>query len=386
MNILHLTQTDINSDARILKEINSIASAYSEMKVSGIGVANHNEFHKVKEDKKMVIYLIALKSRSWRFVPTVVKHSCSLIELTSKMLFKALSLRPQVVHCNDTLVLPLGVIIKLFTGAKLIYDAHELESNRNGLSKTLGRMTLFVEKLLWRFIDKLIVVSPSISVWYQENIGKKQTEIIMNSPVMNESVIQDDKAYLRKKFNIPDSSKIFLYIGILGEGRGIDLITEAFKKNDLSSHLIFLGYGELKDKLVDLSKEYQNIHVHDAVPHNEVVSIAKSADVGLCFIQNVSLSDYYCLPNKLFEYAFAELPVLASNFPDISMVVEKYNLGKCSDLDSESIYNAIKEFEIMLELPKISVSDLYDLSWSAQEEKLVGMYEDVIKSIKKENK
>lgn len=41
------------------------------------------------------------------------------------------------------------------------------------------------------------------------------------------------------------------------------------------------------------------------------------------------------------------------------MVVEKYNLGKCSDLDSLNIYNAIKKFELMEELPKINASDLY---------------------------
>ena len=386
MNILHLTHTDINSDSRILKEMQSISTYSSKYKVSGIGVTLDEEQHKTKKDNEIDIYSINLISRKWRFLPTILRHSCSLIELTSKMLFKAIKLKPQIIHCNDTLVLPLGVILKIFTGAKLIYDAHELESNRNGLSKILGKITLFVEKLLWRFIDTLIVVSPSIAIWYQENIGEKVTEIIMNSPVLKISNDEVDKLYFRKKFNISEGSKIFLYIGILGEGRGIDLIVEAFKNNELKSHLIFLGYGELKDKLINLSKKYENIHVHDAVPHNEVVSIAKSADVGLCFIQNVSLSDYYCLPNKLFEYAFAEIPVLASNFPDISMVVEKYNIGKCSDLNSESIYNAIKEFEQIEELPRINASDLYDLSWSAQEEKLVKMYKDLIESINKEKK
>lgn len=388
MNILHITHTDINSDSRILKEMLSIANMNSDNKVKGIGVSINEEAHKTKRDEKLEIYSISLKSRNWRFLPTIIRHILSLIEIASKMIFKAINLKPHIVHCNDTVVLPLGVIIKLLTGSKLIYDAHELESNRNGISNILSKITLWTERLLWRYIDKLIVVSPSICTWYQEAIGSKQTEIIMNSPVINNynSDAKDCKSYFRNKFNIPDGSKIFLYIGILGRGRGIDLILEAFKKGGLSSHIVFLGYGEFKDRLVELSKEYQNIHVHDAVPHNEVVSIAKSADVGLCFIQNVSLSDYYCLPNKLFEYAFAEIPVLASNFPDISVVVEKYNLGKCSDLNSESIYNAIKEFELMKELPKIKANDLYDLSWGSQEEKLVRLYEDVIKSIKEEKK
>ncbi len=387
MNVLHLTHTDINSDSRILKELESL-SKNKKVRITALGVHMNEENKKYKKIEHVKIYSINLNSRKLIFLPAFIKHSLSVIELTLKMIFNSFKAKPSIIHCHDTLVLPLGVLVKLFTGSKLIYDAHELESNRNGLSNTLGKMTFFVEKLLWRFIDKIIVVSPSISDWYQKNIGIKSTEIIMNSPILSENNfdIKNDKLYFRNKFNIPDSSKIFLYIGILSEGRGIDLLIEAFKKIDLSSHLIFLGYGEFKNRLVELSKEHDNIHVHDAVPHNEVVSIAKSADVGLCFIQNVSLSDYYCLPNKLFEYAFAEIPVLASKFPDISMVVEKYNIGKCSDLDSESIYNAIKEFEQIEELPRINASDLYDLSWSAQEEKLVKMYEDLIKSINKEKK
>jgi glycosyltransferase involved in cell wall biosynthesis len=387
MNVLHLTHTDINSDSRILKELESL-SKNKKVRITALGVHMNEENKKYKKIEHVKIYSINLNSRKLIFFPAFIKHSLSVIELTLKMIFNSFKAKPSIIHCHDTLVLPLGVLVKLFTGSKLIYDAHELESNRNGLSNTLGKMTFFVEKLLWRFIDKIIVVSPSISDWYQKNIGIKSTEIIMNSPILSENSfdIKDDKLYFRNKFNISDSSKIFLYIGILSEGRGIDLLIEAFKKSDLSSHLIFLGYGEFKNRLVELSKEHQNIHVHDAVPHNEVVSIAKSADVGLCFIQNVSLSDYYCLPNKLFEYAFAEIPILASDFPDIAMVVEKYNLGKCSDLTSESIYNAIKEFEHIEKLPRINTSDLYDLSWSAQEEKLVKMYKDLIESINKEKK
>ena len=37
----------------------------------------------------------------------------------------------------------------------------------------------------------------------------------------------------------------------------------------------------------------------------KLTNLIKEADVGLCLVENVSLSDYYCLPNKLFEYAFA---------------------------------------------------------------------------------
>ena len=140
------------------------------------------------------------------------------------------------------------------------------------------------------------------------------------------------------------------------------------------------GYGELGNELKSLASRYSNIYVHDAVPHAQVTAVAKSADVGLCFIQNVSLSDYYCLPNKLFEYAFSEIPVLASNFPDISNVVNNYNLGVCSDLTPKSVYKAIKNFEDLNKLPKINLENLYDLTWEAQEGKILKLYKEILEN------
>jgi glycosyltransferase involved in cell wall biosynthesis len=377
MNILHLTHTDINSDSRILKEINSLNNANKEYIVSGIGVVLNEELHKTKQNNSINIQSIDLKTRNWVSVPTALRHIFSLIELTFKMILKIIKLKPEVIHCHDTLVLPLGAIVKIYTGAKLIYDAHELESEKNGLTKTLGRMTLFVEKILWKSIDALIVVSPSIDSWYEENIGNKYTEIILNSPEFKDS--EDiDKMYLRKKFSIPYDSKIYIYIGILAAGRGIDLIIDSFINLNNKIHLVFLGYGEYRDKLIKLSLQYSHIHLHDSVPHEDVVSIAKSADVGLCLIENISLSDFFCLPNKLFEYAFSEIPVLASNFPDISKVVQQYNLGKCCELNSESVHQAIRDFDEGGRLPKIDLESLYNLSWGAQDGKLLKLYKKIL--------
>ena len=84
----------------------------------------------------------------------------------------------------------------------------------------------------------------------------------------------------------------------------------------------------------------------------------------------------------MFEYCFAEIPVLASDFPDISQTVEQYNLGKCCALDSESIYNTIKEFENIEMLTEINAQNLYDLSWATQEKKLINLYTHLI--VKKE--
>jgi glycosyltransferase involved in cell wall biosynthesis len=223
----------------------------------------------------------------------------------------------------------------------------------------------------------LIVVSPSIRAWYLENIGQKNSEVILNSPFIKDNSEACDKNYLRDRFGIPSSMPIFIYVGFLCLGRGIETLLDIFSTMN-SYHVIFMGYGELSSLVKQFSCKHQNIHYHDAVPHDKVVEIIKASDYGFCMVNSVSLSDYYCLPNKLFEYCFAGLPVIASDFPDIRNIVEHYGLGVCCNPDEESIRQAIVRIVKLNTASDISIDDLYDLSWEAQKNKLLHLYKRVV--------
>lgn len=373
--ILHITHTDVTSDSRILKEICSLSDAGYE--VSSLGVMMSEEAPRSDFSSGLKITQIRLGSRGFTFLPRSLMHVFSLFELVAKMLLSAIRQKPDLIHCHDVLVLPLGVIVKFITRAKLIYDAHELESDRNGLSKFDGFLTLHFERLLWKFVDALIVVSPSIDAWYQNKFGPKLSLVVLNSPLISTKT-PCESDYLRKRFSIPLGQKIFIYVGGLAPGRGIELISQTFVHPSIASHLVFLGYGDSTDDLKQLAMRHFNIHVHDAVPHADVVSIVQSADFGLCMIENVSLSDYYCLPNKIFEYCFAGIPVLASDFPDIRAVLSKYRIGKCSSLNPEAFHGAVHLLETSGE--KFEFTDLTPLSWQEQERKLIGLYKGLLKN------
>lgn len=366
--VLHLTHTYIPKDSRILKQITCLSQKYS---VFAIGIGDDDFSPNIPFLSNLRVISLPLLSRNLLSIPRTFRHFLSLLELTYRMLPLALKCKPSVVHCHDTIVLPLGLIVKLLTRSKLIYDAHELESNRNGLNRTQSYLTLLVERFAWNFIDHLVVVSPSIRDWYLRFLGHKSASVILNSPLLIKTT-EVNNHYFRQLYSIPSDSKIFLYIGMFSPGRGLDLIIEAFKEYNLSSHLVLLGFGSLKSNLESISTQYSNIHIHEPVPHHDVVSLAQSADYGLCLIQNVSLSDYYSLPNKIFEYCFAGIPVLASKFPDIQNLVDHYNLGSCCDLSVDSIVSAISKLESDPDTP--SFEDLSPLAWDAQELILRNIY------------
>lgn len=377
--VLHISHTDIRFDSRILKEI-SVLELSSQHEVLAMGIVDNESLGYTSNHNKSMIKSFHLLSKKLKFLPRPIRYFFNYLEAMLKLIIPGVKFNPSVVHCHDTLFLPIAVIIKLVTGSKLIYDAHELESDKNGQTKILSKVTLIIEKISWSKIDLLISVGPSIIEWYNNNFKKKKSLMILNSPTLSSENFgaQLNRNYLREKFNIPISEKIFIYLGIIGPGRGIDLYLDVFKNDCLNSHVVFIGYGAFTDKIKKASDEYPNIHFHPSVPHDKIVEISRSADVGLCLVEAVSLSDYYCLPNKLFEYAFSGLFVLASDFPDIKEVVEDYNLGIYCTPDKESLKSTILKIE-GIELHG-SNADISPLSWQHQAEKLLKAYEELLKN------
>jgi glycosyltransferase involved in cell wall biosynthesis len=382
--VVHITHTDVRADARILRQLEALG-AQSWLDVRAIGLESDEGIAAAERGKISAnIRSLRLMTRRLDFLPRGIRYALSLCELALRMLPTVIANRPKIVHCHDTMVLPIGVVAGLLTGCLVIYDAHELESDKSGQTQFLSRVTLLIEQWCWRRIALLISVSPSILDWYRDKLGPKRSILVLNSPSVSSSPRAASRrerrafgslGYFHDRFGIPVGTPVFIYLGYLVAGRGIESTLQAFGRDNVQSHVVFMGPGDALG-VEDYAKRFRNIHFHPAVPHDEVVKLVREADCGLCLIEDVSRSDRLCLPNKLFEYAFAGVPVLASRLPEIARVVQQFGLGACCDNDADSIEAAVLKIEREgLERP---TGDLTELSWETQSKRLREQYRQLV--------
>ena len=380
--ILHLTNTYIPEDSRILKAIDTGKSHHNT--VYGIGLFLPEKQHELNQDTLQDVQSVRLISKKFTKAPRLLAKLCEVIEMLVIFTLKGLRHRPDIIHCHDIPALPAAIIIKYLVSAKLVYDAHELSSQRNGLSKIDQKLIYLFEKISWPTINALIVVSPSIQKWYDANHKPKLSTVVLNSPHIATSALHSPsdtyipKAYFHDKYRINKGRKIFIYLGYLCKGRGLEIMVDAFSRHEIASDLIIIGYGPLKDQLEASSKSSTNIHFHDAVKHEDVVPLARAADFGICMIEPISLSDEYCLPNKLFEYAFSGLPVIGSNLPDIQRLISEYNLGTCIDTHADNLEKLVKSIQQGTVNVSAQSLDITALSYQAQSKFIIEIYENLI--------
>ncbi len=375
--IAHLSHTDIASDARILKELESLRAQFVNCKIFGIGISR-DDFRNKTVIKDVDLISLRIKSRNLSLIPASLRHILTFLEIFVRATKIIRTIKPQIIHCHDVYLLPIALYCQKMLKSKLIYDAHELESEASGITKFQKKVIRYFEKKAWKSLNGLITVSPSITNWYHKKYGVVNSVIVLNSPIVSDEYDKIFDDYLRRKFKICHDSLVFIYIGIIGKGRGVDNLLAAFSSNDVKSHLVFLGYGEYVGKVKNLEEENKRIHFHESVPYKDVIPIARSADYGLCLLENISLSDYYCLPNKLFEYAFSGIPVLATNFPEIKDTVLRYKLGYVTGNDPETIHKTVLKIESETKHERIKATSLYDLTWNKQKENLISLYNSVI--------
>ena len=139
------------------------------------------------------------------------------------------------------------------------------------------------------------------------------------------------------------------------------------------------NFGYKKNSIIILNSPKIKNHILKSVAHDTLVQFISSANVGLCIIEKVSLSDFYCLPNKLFEYAFANLYILASNFPDMKRLIKTYSLGSCIPPNVNALIRKIKFLENNKKKTKVLKRNLVDLQWQSQSQILIRSYLNILK-------
>jgi len=374
-SISSLVFNNFTNDSRVLKEAKSLDKAGYDITIIAHGDdgLNNNEIVDTIAVRRLS-FLNRKKASTLQKISAYFKYISQAVKVVKNS---------NILHCHDLNTMPIAFIVKKLynKSIKIVYDAHEYETEMNHLSKRSRKLMYFFEKRLIKLADKVITVSDSIADEYVKLYPFiEKPSLVLNCPPYRKSTDKKHNIF-RERFKIQDSAIIFLYQGSLSKGRGLELILEAFQTIPNKRYtLVIMGYGELEEYTNNIANQNTNIFFHEAVSPSVLLNYTSSADIGLSIIQNTCLSYYYCLPNKMFEYIMAEIPLMVSNLPEMSKVVSQHGIGLILDADStEGIHQAIEKTSVLNfdQLSKNLRTTKSIFSWENQEKELLKVYKSL---------
>lgn len=308
-------------------------------------------------------------------------------EFNLRLFFYLLFQKRDLFVANDLDTLLPNILVTKIKNKKLVYDAHEyflgiLEIQHRPKVKKVWQM---IEKYCFPKLNKIITVSQSIADQYKIEYGK-DVKVIRNIPVLKptESIHIAEK---RVELGLPLDKKIVILQGnAIHKDRGGEEIVEAIPFiND--AILIIVGKG---DMIPNLKKRVEELNITDKVIFMGSVSpeqlrvYTAISDLGVTFDKNVSPNHYFSLPNKLFEYIHAGIPVVCSNLPERKRIVEEYQVGiVLDDLSPKNIANEINKIlqnpSLMEQYKKSCYEAAQVLNWQKEEEVLKEIYREYLK-------
>ncbi|MFQ5555824.1 MAG: glycosyltransferase [Acidimicrobiia bacterium] len=251
--------------------------------------------------------------------------------IDKRMTKVGVSLAADVYHSHDLNTLGVGVACKKRLGAKLVYDSHELQTERSRMTSRQRSRALREERKWMTDADALIVASPSWIDWNRRLYGSlpEPSVAVLNVPEPTEVVPLD----LRAAVGLHPDTALLVYQGSIQENRGIEPAIDAVRMLE-GVALVVIGYGYHRPALEELVEREglgDRVRFFGPVPNDELLAYTATADAGLCNIVNSSVSYHTSLPNKLFEYITAGVPVIGSDSPEIGRVVTETGVGEVCD-------------------------------------------------------
>lgn len=378
---IHIYPSPFEHESRILRETKSVADSGLVGKVYMVGIWEPGlaEFETV--DQKREVWRVPL--RTGKLPAHVISRVIKILEWQIRIFLRYRDESVLVFNCHNLASLPIGVIFKLLYRVKLVYDTHELETERSGWPYLLRVAAKQLERVLVRFVDVLFVVSDSIGTWYRHNCRIEEIHVIKNVPynVINhgKSEASVSRALLREPFNVRDDEILFIYQGVMDEGRGIELLLKVFSEVDRNKHIVFMGFAghsNLESVIKEYEHKYNNVHFHESVSPQEVLSYTRCADVGFHLFEDTCLSHRFAVGNKMYEYILSGVPFIASDYPDVGKIIDEYDCGWKVSTDVVAIMDVVRRISKgAIEQKKRNVARCRNaFGWHLEEEKMLAVY------------
>jgi glycosyltransferase involved in cell wall biosynthesis len=293
------------------------------------------------------LHALRLRTREWSDAQHPVLKLLRFAEFTLKARRRIARLAPAVFVGHDMpAMLPLFHLFR--RPEPVVYNAHEIWSEASEDNAPLRGAWRKLERRAVSRSDAVVVPEPNRAQILQQEYGSRSAPVLAaNIPPLREPF--RESAYLRERFGLKPSDVIVLYQGLLAASRCLLELIAAMTELPPSYHLVLIGGGsasylERIRELISREGLSPRVHVLPWVDPRELPLITASADIGALPYRNSGRNNYYAAPNKLYEYLFAGLRVVSSDFPGLRSVIDGGGYGACAAPDdSRDLARAISE-------------------------------------------
>jgi glycosyltransferase involved in cell wall biosynthesis len=281
-----------------------------------------------------------------------------------------------IVYCFSIHALMTGVFLKMLKpNVKMVFDSNELfiECFQHKVKKLIW---LPVQRLGVKFCDLVIHAESNRLKYYLENHGgrDKRHEVLENFPNYR-------KGMLAKMPQKGERVRV-IYFGILGRDRYTLELANIFHELD-NYDLDIVGYfaeKSVEDEVMALLEKSgkTNVRVLPGVHYTEMPKLLEDYHIGIALYQNTNVNNYYCAPNKVYDYLMNGLCVVANNYPGLVNVLEGNCVGACVEkIDTECMTKALDAI-VEKNLWKNIQNDLrYTYSWDKQKDSFLDWVENL---------
>ncbi len=295
------------------------------------------------------------------------------LEFNFRLFWFLLFRRCHVFWANDMDTLLPNWMVARLRGRRIVYDSHEYWTEVPELINRPGtrRIWLWLERRLFPRVDSAATVNQSIADIYAD-LYQLPVHVIRNVP------LRKPEAPLRDT-----PGNILIYQGALNVGRGLELMVDAMAF--LPEHTLWLvGGGPLEEELRKRVEEKgvgERVKLWGWTHYSKLADITPQASLGMSLEEDRGMSYHLALPNKLFDYIQAGLPVLVADLPEMRRVCESYGVGEVlgkEERGPEQLAGRIRNLmaaDTWRKHHQASRSAAAELHWEREQERLLAFLE-----------
>ena len=299
-------------------------------------------------------------------------------EFNLKLFFRLLFCKTDYLLANDLDVLMPNYIISKLRNKKIFYDTHEYFTGVPELKNAP------VKRKIWKWIEDRIfpklkvvyTVNDSVKNTYENEYGNK-LGVIRNVPVTSNTASKP----LPKEW---EGKKILLMQGAgINVGRGGLELLEAMRLLSNDYLLVYIGGGTQWETIAQNRIAWQledRVEMIGKLPPSQLKQYTGLAHIGFSLDSFDDINYLFNLPNKIFDYIHAGVPLIATAIPEVERIVESYKCGICiPDLKPATIAKAITammEDKTVYDQYKLNCLEAAkELCWENESKKLIAIYQ-----------